>query len=316
MFLILTNEKDITSDYIVRELEKRSLPYYRLNSENLPNSKVSFTPDLGWKISYNNKVLSFSDVTAAYFRRPGEISLPASVTGYDEQKYCLGEWNTVLLSAINSIENKWLNSPKAIYSAEDKPMQLFLAKEIGFYIPESLITNDAKLASGFTNGQACIAKPLKVALLDETEQEKVIFTNKLPRGQVFPDETLSLAPIILQTEIKKECDIRVTVVGDKVFATKILSQSTEETKVDWRRGEHVDLIHQACILPEEIEEKCITLTRKLNLRFGAIDLILDQQGVYWFLEINPNGQWAWIENRTQSPLSSSIVDELERISNA
>lgn len=60
--------------------------------------------------------------------------------------------------------------------------------------------------------------------------------------------------------------------------------------------------------------KCINLVKDLNLRFGAIDLVCDLDGDYWFLEINPNGQWAWIENQTKLPIASSIVDELLKIS--
>ncbi|HFS6859502.1 TPA: hypothetical protein ACH1JJ_003587, partial [Klebsiella pneumoniae] len=62
-----------------------------------------------------------------------------------------------------------------------------------------------------------------------------------------------------------------------------------------------------------LSSKCIDLVESLNLRFGAIDFICDEDDVFWFLEINPNGQWAWIENQTGLPIASSIVDELMRI---
>src|SRR5208282_439036 len=111
----------------------------------------------------------------------------------------------------------------------------------------------------------------------------------------------------------KEADIRVTVVGKVVFATEIQSQDYEETETDWRRGGHVELVYRAHELPREITEKCVCLVRKFGLRFGAIDLILDRKGLYWFLEINPNGQWAWIQNRTGQPIAQAIVNELEKI---
>ena len=71
--------------------------------------------------------------------------------------------------------------------------------------------------------------------------------------------------------------------------------------------------HEAIELPADIVDKCRALTKALDLRYGAIDLIADRDGRYWFLEINPNGQWAWIERRTGLPLASAIVDELEAI---
>ena len=91
------------------------------------------------------------------------------------------------------------------------------------------------------------------------------------------------------------------------------SQSKEETATDWRKGSYTDLRHQVVSLPGDVEAACVKLVKNLGLRFGAIDLVLDRKGRFWFLECNPNGQWAWIENRTGLPISAAIVDELLRI---
>jgi glutathione synthase/RimK-type ligase-like ATP-grasp enzyme len=63
-------------------------------------------------------------------------------------------------------------------------------------------------------------------------------------------------------------------------------------------------------LPVDVASACISVTRDLGLRFAAIDLIEDPDGRFWFLEANPNGQWAWIEQRTGAPVSAAIVDAL------
>ena len=121
---------------------------------------------------------------------------------------------------------------------------------------------------------------------------------------------MAAAPVIYQREIAKACDLRVTVIGERLFATAIHSQADNETEVDWRRGSRVDLVHELVELPEELAARCLELTRALDLRYGAIDLIRDSDGANRFLEINPNGQWAWIERRTGAPLSAAIVDAL------
>jgi glutathione synthase/RimK-type ligase-like ATP-grasp enzyme len=120
--------------------------------------------------------------------------------------------------------------------------------------------------------------------------------------------------MILQREITKRADVRVTVVGDRVFAAAISSQGSPETEVDWRRGGSGDLPYQAITLPDSLSALCVQLVNSLDLRFGAIDLVWDEDGVFWFLEVNPNGQWAWIETRTGHPITAAIVDALERIS--
>ena len=116
-------------------------------------------------------------------------------------------------------------------------------------------------------------------------------------------------PSIVQRNIKKEYEIRVTVVNEAVFAAKVDSQSNADTKYDWRRKK---LKFECYDLPESISSKCISLVKRLNLKFGAIDLIKDKSGQYIFLEINPNGQWAWIEMDTGLLISDAIIKELER----
>ena len=103
--------------------------------------------------------------------------------------------------------------------------------------------------------------------------------------------------------------MRATFVGRKCFAVAIESQLMEETQVDWRNGEHI-LQHTPIELPKDIENKCILLMERLGLNYGAIDIVLDKQGNYVFLEINPNGQWAWIEHLTGLPISKEIVKYL------
>lgn len=110
----------------------------------------------------------------------------------------------------------------------------------------------------------------------------------------------------LQNKIEKRYDVRATFVGEKCFAVAIESQQLEDTCVDWRKGEHI-LQHTPIDLPMTIHEKCISLMQKLDLHYGAIDFVLDQEGNYTFLEINPNGQWAWIEHLTGLPISKEIV---------
>ena len=201
----------------------------------------------------------------------------------------------VLSAALSSIGPRWLNSPLAILSAENKPCQLAAAFRLGFRIPDTVVTNSAEQLAKFFREGTVIAKPLRMALLQNRDDERVIFTTRL--SSTSPSvESVNAAPLIIQREIAKKADIRVTVVGEVVFATEIQSQNYEETETDWRRGGHVELVHREHELPYEIAKKCVCLTREFGLRFGAIDLILDRKGLYWFLEINPNGQWAWIQN--------------------
>jgi len=214
------------------------------------------------------------------------------------------------------MENLWFNDPHAIAKAEDKPRQLLAALALKFDVPDTIVSNDPDCVRAFVGNDPTIAKPLRHALLEDGDTGRVIFTNRISSDSVQNDASVSAAPVIFQREIEKDCDLRVTVVGSRVFSTAIHSQIKEETSVDWRRGMRPDLKHEIVDIPAAIARSCVSLTRNLGLRFGAIDLIRDRNGKYWFLEINPNGQWAWIENRTGAPIAAAIVDELESICNS
>lgn len=310
MILLVTNKRDLTTDFVVLELEQRGVPFVRLNSEDLPKAMVHFTPAEGWKIILEDQALALRDVTAGYYRRPGTPEVPDKAGDEATREYIIDEWSAVLRSLWNALEGRWLNSPFAILRAEDKPRQLSEALALGFAIPETLVANEFESARAFVAKGGAIGKPLRHALVERGPTGEVLFTSRLAALDLDDRAAVVAAPIIYQREIAKACDLRVTVIGERLYATAIYSQSEEETKVDWRRGSRVDLLHELVELPDDLADRCRALTRALDLRYGAIDLILDTAGAYWFLEINANGQWAWIERRTGAPLSAAIVDTL------
>lgn len=123
---------------------------------------------------------------------------------------------------------------------------------------------------------------------------------------------VSNCPVIIQSYIQKEFELRVTVVKDKVFACAIYSQSSERTREDWRRYDIPNTPHKIYKLPKQIEQKCVDIVKKLGLEFGCIDMIVTPGGEFIFLEINPNGQWLWIEHLTGLPIGDAISEELTR----
>jgi len=315
LILIVTNEQDLTSDYVVLELRKRGRSYVRLNTETIPNARVSlgFADTDDWSIAFADRVVRGADVQAAYFRRPGSPTIDAGVENSGERAYCESEWGALLKSLYGRIGDRWLNSPQNIMLAEDKPGQLLQAQMLGFKVPQAIVTNDMGSADEFLSGPPCIAKPLREALL-EGDAERVIFTNRVERAGLRDPRAFGAAPMILQHEIAKRVDVRVTVVGAQVFAATIASRGEAAEQVDWRRGQGGDLSYEAITLPEALADRCVRLVASLGLRFGAIDLVWDRDDEFWFLEINPNGQWAWIETRTGHPIAAAIAEMLDQIS--
>jgi glutathione synthase/RimK-type ligase-like ATP-grasp enzyme len=314
-YLIVTNKTDLTSDYIVREMRARNLKFSRINTEASPELCVVQKLGEGGTVLNSGKVqIDLAKIRGAYFRRPLHPKVENDKLTTSSIHYIREEWSYLLRSIYLELDKKWFSHPNKIILAEDKPMQLRLADELGFLVPETVITNKLEAVQELFNKGDVVAKPLKQALLDdEGSVSSVIFTSAIQSITQIDCEALRLAPVIFQRKLKKKFDLRITVVERDVFSVAIKSQEFEKTQTDWRHGSIVDLEHEVFELPEDIAKRCIKIVQRLGLRFGAIDLVLDEAGQFWFLECNPNGQWAWIENRTGLPIAASIVSAMESI---
>jgi hypothetical protein len=96
----------------------------------------------------------------------------------------------------------------------------------------------------------------------------------------------------------------------RVFAIEIHSQQSEKTKHDWRHYDFDKVAHCVHELPDRVRNQCLALVQALDLRFGAIELIVTPNNEYVFLEINPTGQYQWLEALTDLPITDSIVELL------
>jgi glutathione synthase/RimK-type ligase-like ATP-grasp enzyme len=314
--LVITNKNDITSDFIIQKLKDRNISFYRFNTEELSKScfiSLDFQKNKFLLIdAILKKFLNLKEFTSVYFRRPELPRICIDNISKGESLFLKNEITYTLEGMYKILKHSyWISPIYAIREAENKIYQLELAKSIGLKIPNSIITNYLPHASDFydRNGGNCIIKPIKSGLVIDEENPKVIFTsylNKRPDSKVQVESS----PNFLQSHIKKLYDVRVIVIGEKVFATLIHSQENHETQFDWRKGENI-LKHSKFELPNNISQKCISLVKLLNLRFGAIDFIIDTNNDLIFLEINPNGQWAWIEKQTGYPIANEIVNLLE-----
>lgn len=314
MILIITNKEDLTADYVILELTRRNIPFFRFNTEDYPEKVfITFTysgQTIFIKIGNKDKTIDLRDIKAAWYRRPGTPTVNSVILYSEHRSFATAESVVVLQSLYRLLGCKWLNHPLDIAAAESKPYQLVLAREIGFNIPRTLITTSPNELLCFYElcNSRVIVKPLKQATLREGDEELVIFTSQVTKDNLKDIESISYSPSIYQEHIDKELDIRVTIAGNYIFPVGINSQLHDETQIDWRQGEIIDLPHEVYTLPEDIKDKCFEIVRKFNLKFGAIDLILAKDGNFYFLEINPNGQWAWMEERLGLKISEAIVN--------
>jgi glutathione synthase/RimK-type ligase-like ATP-grasp enzyme len=218
----------------------------------------------------------------------------------------LGRMHTALASLVPA--EAWLNVPDAMRAAESKLRQLKLAAEVGFKCPRTLVTNDWERARRSFGSDGVIFKALRGGIRREGE-DRVVFTQRLDLdGEAAASGALPY-PGLLQAEIERIKEWRVTVVGTRVFPVAVYASSDG---VDWRRDQlqgKTRFVHEE--LDSRIEEACRLIVKKLGLRYAAVDLIEEPAGDFVFLEANPNGQYAWLEKELGLPISTEVARLLE-----
>ena len=316
MLLIVTNKSDLACDFLILRLKERRIDFARLNTEDYGHqyefdlSVSQHGPTISVTFS-DGTHLAASSIRAVYFRQPLLPTLDPEVAPQDRE-FATREIREQFRSLWRLIdERKWLNHPRHLWLASNKLEQLSLAVRTGLNVPDTLVTRSLPKIRKFFDYHdgRVICKAVKNGFVNHHNGATVALTQRINEDFFSHAQEYASIPSIYQNEIHKTYDIRVIVVGDEVFATAIHSQDYPETEVDWRAWDLCDfsLRHEPIDLPNEIAARCQSITTDYNLTYSAIDLILGQDGAYYFLEMNPNGQWAWIEHKTGYPIRDALI---------
>jgi hypothetical protein len=306
MLLILTSNKDLTADFLIVELIKRGLPYFRLNAEDLALGHFTFSFDedgLRRTISVDEKTLALGDVSAVWYRRAIN-PVPDNNLSIAERHFVAGEFRHLVTGLVLDSDILWVNPIDRVFVAEHKLYQLRLARKLGFNVPRTLVSLDRadlqKFAHESTTGTIC--KPIFHGLFVDGPSRYSIYTRRI-RSEMLDSESVGSCPILLQDEIKRQADVRATFIGPHLFVADIIGT---DSLVDWRDP-------QSCVqyLPSSLdpstEGKCREMLAQLGLRYGAFDFIRTPDGQLVFLEINPTGEWAWLEDRLGFPMRNAFA---------
>ncbi len=238
------------------------------------------------------------------------------------QKYIQNESEIALSCLLVFLENVlWVSEPEATRIANRKPLQLALAKQIGFNVPETCISNDPEKVKAFVarhSGIPLIMKAVGSSYVrlthdpdDKSRKNKAIYT-KIVNIDFLLEHIgqVSNCPFILQEAVIKDSDIRITIVGDRVFASEIvIEKNANGPNLDWRHHDvkRKYLMHK---LPKDLKHRCIQLVDSLGLKFGCIDMGFSKKDGYSFFEINPQGQWMPSEQLVGHPISLALANLL------
>lgn len=313
MVIILSTPKDVHIPFVATHLTE---PPVIIDTTTIKDKDCLTFSIIGGQNQVLYKGEPLDDVTGVWLRRPTQspAHLHLPVRPQDEE-YCASALESHLSQLYCQFpEALWVSDHYMLGRAGRKSFQLRLAIEAGFIIPDTIFTSDPDEAKRFVARYGtAIVKPQARTFPSEGSLLYRFFSSKITNDDDIDYQGLHVAPAIFQAAIPHVSDIRVTVVGKHVFATKIVETRRQKGKVrDWRA--HVPgntLAFSSFKLPAKIAKSCVALVQMLGLNFGAIDLVESTTGQLFFLEINPNGQWAFVEQETGQQIGKALASLLQ-----
>jgi MvdD pre-ATP grasp domain/RimK-like ATP-grasp domain len=314
LILIISTEKDDHTQAILRYLKRDSVEVHVLDLSMFPRRmqlSINYRKNeanLNYLRDGHNNI-SLSSCKIVWWRRPQPLEIHPEMTNSAHRYFATNECQEALSGLWLGLDAKWINHPTRTEEAALKSYQLKVAQRVGLETPVTLITNSPEEAEEFITKHGINDTVYKA--FSATEQ------NWRETRLVKPEElslldNLRFAPVIFQEYVPAQLDLRITIVGEDIFAASIYSQETSY-KVDYRMDLSSARI-EPYGLPKDIADLLRTLMHRLGLIYGAVDMRLTPDGRFVFLEINPAGQWMFIEEYTKQPVTETFAKLLSQSS--
>lgn len=308
MILVVSHTHDAHAMHVLERLQQQGAETRLFDTGRLPREtrlSIRHGPE-GWGATAfgDGEELDLTRVRAVWWRRPQAFATDARLIGPEDRAFALAETASAVSGLWALLDARWINDPEQDERAARKAWQLRVARECGLDIPRTLVTNDPDHARAFV-----AAESGQVIYKAFQGTESVWRETRL----LAPEEhglldSVRFAPVIFQEYVPGGVDLRITIVGDRIFPAAIESGRSRYA-VDFRMDlENVPITE--ALLPPDVERGLRALMDRLGLVYGAVDMRRTPEGRHVFLEINPAGQWLFIEAQTEQPISAALADEL------
>jgi hypothetical protein len=310
VLITLTNSADATADYLCDLLSGKGASSLRINTDTASNAiRVKFARNV--EIIHAGTAISPGDVSAVWLRRPEPIVCGRGIS--PEQEHCSQEWAEALEGFLAQIPfRRWVNHPTANALASHKIDQLARAQRLGLMVPKTIVTQDVDELREFYQqcGGRIISKPLSSGYIERIApgKDSLIYTNRVLQKQLARRSLLGKCPTLFQEEIGKKTDVRVCFVDGDAYAVSLGAIGDDGCqRLDVRRNNMLDVRYKKIELPAKIKQLTVKLVEFYRLRFAAVDFVIDTSGDWFFLEINPNGQWAWLDLDAGMSIADALI---------
>jgi ATP-grasp ribosomal peptide maturase len=308
--LVVTEVDDPTADLVIAELNRRDVPVVRVDPGRDFPGEARFSARLdaiGWtgELVTASRRADIGTVRSAYWRRPSPYLFP----GLDEQDaaFAAAQARHGLGGVLAALPGcLYVNHPHRVSAAEYKPVQLATAAQMGFTVPPTMITSDPDAARAFIRSVgSAVYKPLRLTTYRIDGRARSIWVDSVDASEI--DDRVAGTAHLFQQKVAKVADVRVTVVGDRMFCVRI---DSDDGLLDWR-ADYSQLSYSVVTSPDGMVGALRDYLDRFGLVFGCFDFALDHQGGWHWLELNPGGQWAWMQEPTGLPMAAAFADLLE-----
>jgi len=268
-------------------------PSQLTHSLYIKNNKFS------WQADGKDCELQQTDYDVVWYRRPLKPFIPNYI--HPDDLYNVKKENNLFAQNLWRVifpNTVWINPVNASINTNCKLLQLKIADNCQLKIPNTLISNDPTEIKFFivANEAKVIYKTIHPMAWYEDNCLSLTYADDIAITDLPSDPILQVTPGIYQRKIPKDHELRITYMGDRYIAVKIDSQAHELAKADWRYAPTKQLSLEQVSLPKSIDQACREMMQKLGIVFGCFDFIVTPDGEYYFLEVNEQGQFLWIED--------------------
>jgi hypothetical protein len=319
--LVLTNSTDETATFLGRKLAISSVPFVRLDTDTLTETVKLTTHRSRTQIELKRARYFPDTFSSVWLRRPEHLVV-GTMPDAAEMAHVRREWFAALEGFLGMIpRDRWINHPINNASASHKLEQLSRARQLGMLVPETIVTQSQMRLLRFfkDNGGQIIIKPMSGGYLqrDKPELDTVIYTNAVSLSDIRNFPKVAACPALFQERIDKARDVRITIIDQDVHAVSLQANESDGTqRLDIRRNRMEDVKYEVIDLPNALRSTLLRYVQSYDLRFAAIDMAITSSGRWIFFEINPNGQWAWLDLTGVTNISGSFVSCFTRCSNS
>lgn len=317
--LIITHSRDNECITVISDKIKEMGGHpIRFNVDEYPTkySLSSCYEEKQWKVflDYEGHRETLHDIEALWYRRSHHLAdgLKSVLSG-EFLSSAHGEVRTTLYGMLESLNCFQIGKYSSYRRLDSKEEQMKIASFLGMLIPETCITNSPEEARKFVKAHpnGSIAKMQSSFAIYKDGVENVVFTNVIKEEDLESIDTLQYCPMQFQEKLEKEVELRVTVVGDEIFAFAVDSQKLSNAKIDWRR-EGTTLLNDwvPYELPLDVKNKILEMMDVYQINYGAIDIIVTPEKDHYFLEINSAGEFYWLDKLVDGAITTHMAKVL------